>query len=221
VSERLRLAVLISGSGSNLKFLVDAVSQGQLPLEIVQVISNRADAGGLEHARQAGISHTVINRAMAAAGSCNEDQLIAQCLREAQPDLVLLSGYMRIVGAQLVDEFAGQMVNQHPSLLPLYKGLNTYARVLEAGDREHGASIHFVSAELDGGPLIAQVKIPVQAGDTPQTLAARLAPQEHRLLLAVMQAFCQRQLSLQGSTVTYLGAPLSRPLLLGDKTLET
>lgn len=145
---------------------------------------------------------------------------MAQCLRRARPDLVLLSGYMRIVGSELVDEFAGRMINQHPSLLPRYKGLNTYARVLEAGDARHGASVHFVTAELDGGPVIAQVKIAVQQGDTAQELAQRLAPLEHRLLLAVVEAFSRQRISLRQGQVWFDQQPLQQPLVLRNGQLE-
>ena len=129
---RLRLAVLISGTGSNLKALIDARDSGRLAIDIVQVISNRVTAPGLDHARAAGIPVAVIDRAN--AGPEGEDHAVAERLRGLSPDLVLLSGYMRIVGAPLIEAFDGRMINQHPSLLPKYKGLDTYQRVLEAGD---------------------------------------------------------------------------------------
>lgn len=220
MSEPLRMAVMISGTGSNLKCLIEAIAAGQLNAGIVQVISNRPDAGGLVHARDAGVPATVIDRGMAGGNPQREDELVAQCLREARPELVLLSGYMRIVGAALVDEFAGRMINQHPSLLPRFKGLNTYARALAAGDTEHGASIHFVTAELDGGPVIAQVRIPVRQDDTAVQLATRLAPLEHRLLLAVVRAFSHRQLNLDPAGVVYDGKLLHRPLQLQKDVLD-
>jgi len=211
----LRLAVLISGTGSNLKSLIDAKAQGGLDLDICLVISNRATAPGLDHARSAGIPFAVID-----AGSCepgeDEDRAVARRLREAHPDLVLLSGYMRIVGAALVDEFAGRMINQHPSLLPKYKGLNTYRRVLEAGDAEHGASIHFVTAELDGGPVIAQARIPVEPADDQASLAARLGPVEHRLLRAVMELFQAERVRMGPGGVLLDETPLPAPLELTD-----
>lgn len=220
MSEPLRVAVMISGAGSNLKYLMQSIAAGRLNAGIVQVISNRADAGGLAHADAAGLPATVIDHRTAGGQPQREDECVAQCLRKARPELVLLSGYMRIVGAALVDEFAGRMINQHPSLLPRFKGLNTYARVLEAGDSEHGASIHFVTAELDGGPVIAQVRTPVQPDDTAAQLAARLAPLEHGLLLAVVQAFCRRRVNLGPAGVVYDGKLLQRPLQLqgGDLT---
>lgn len=210
MNARLRLAVLISGTGSNLKALIDAKADGQLDLEIVHVVSNRAEAPGLDHARNAGIEFTVVNRTT--DPDVTEDEAVARCLRKVAPDLVLLSGYMRILGADLVDEFAGRMINQHPSLLPKYKGLDTYRRVLEAGDAEHGASVHFVTAELDGGPLIAQTRIPVAADETPQSLAGRLGPIEHSLLRAVMELFAAGRVTM-GDGVTLLdGQALAKPM---------
>lgn len=213
-TRRLRVAVLISGTGSNLKALIDAVADGRLAIDIVQVVSNRAEAGGLEHARRAGVPVRVIDRID--AGEIGEDAAVAACLQAAAPDLVLLSGYMRIVGAPLIQAFGGCMINQHPSLLPRFKGLDTYRRVLEAGDAEHGASIHFVTAELDGGPVIAQVRVPVVAGDTPASLAARLGPQEHRLLLAVMELFSDRRVEMRDGTACLDDRALASPLLLHE-----
>jgi phosphoribosylglycinamide formyltransferase-1 len=220
--DRLRIAVLISGTGSNLKALVDAQAAGQLDLDIVHVISNRAEAPGLDHARNAGIPYSVIDKT--SAGESGEDEAVARCLREVDPDLVLLSGYMRILGAELVSEFAGRMINQHPSLLPRYKGLHTYRRVLAAGDAQHGASLHFVTAELDGGPIIAQTRIPVENDDDEQTLAARLGPLEHRLLRAVMELFSLRRVRMGGDesrgAVLVDGEPLQQPLELIDGELR-
>lgn len=212
----LRVAVLISGTGSNLKTLIDAVESGTLDLDLCLVISNREEAPGLDHARGASIPFEVINQDNCGPGQ-TEDEAVTAALRRAHPDLVLLSGYMRILGAQLVAAFSGRMINQHPSLLPRYKGLHTYRRVLEAGDDEHGASVHFVTAELDGGPVIAQARIGVDPGDTEQSLAARLGPVEHRLLVAVMELFTRRRVRLQHGDVHLDGNPLARPLeLTGD-----
>lgn len=216
----LRLAVLISGSGSNLKALIDARQAGRLDLEFVQVIANREAAGGLDHARAAGIPWTVIN-ADNTDSEEGEDQALRECLDAAQPDLVLLSGYMRVLGPELVAAFTGRIVNQHPSLLPRFKGLDTYHRVLAAGDEEHGASVHFVTAELDDGPVIAQVRVPVLAGDDPQALAARLGPEEHRLLEAVMELFIQRRVSMVRGGVEVDGRLLDQPLELRDGVLQS
>lgn len=206
----LRLAVLISGTGSNLKALIDARTAGRLDIDIALVISNRATAPGLRHARDAGIPVAVIDRA--SAGAMGEDRALVERLNAVAPDLVLLSGYMRIVGQPLIESFGSRMINQHPSLLPKYKGLDTYRRVLEAGDPEHGASVHFVTGDLDGGPLIAQLRVPVRAGDTPDQLAARLGPLEHRLLIAVVELFADRRVELRDGRVWLDDQALRAPL---------
>jgi phosphoribosylglycinamide formyltransferase-1 len=151
VSAPLRVAALISGSGSNLKVLLDAVRDGRLDAEVVHVISDRAEAGGLELAREAGVPTTVIDKAH--SGPSNQDAATERLLSQLDPDLVLLTGYMRILGSSPVNAFRGRMINQHPSLLPRHKGLHTYRRALEAGDQEHGASVHFVTPELDDVPV--------------------------------------------------------------------
>ena len=211
----LRLAVLISGTGSNLKTLIDARDAGRLNLDIVLVISNRAAAPGLDHARRAGIPITVIGKEDVVEGD-TQDAAVRRALEGVSPDLVLLAGYMRILGPDLVGAFEGRMINQHPSLLPKFKGLDTYRRVLEAGDAEHGASVHFVTAELDDGPVISQVRIPVERGDDTASLAARLGPIEHRLLVATMELFVARRVTADRTGARLDGAPLPRPLQLDD-----
>lgn len=208
----LSVAVLISGTGSNLKTLIDAKAEGRLVLDVCHVISNREQAGGLEHARRAGISFSVIN----AQDRKSQDGAVAECLRQFNPELIILAGYMRILGADLVAEFNGRMINLHPSLLPKYRGLNTYRRVLEAGDVRHGASIHFVTAALDDGPVIGQVRIPVLPGDTQTSLAARLGPMEHRLLIAVLELFTARRVQMRHGKAVLDGNVLFQPLVLGE-----
>jgi phosphoribosylglycinamide formyltransferase-1 len=215
----LSLAVLISGTGSNLKALIDAMQAGRLSVSIDQVISNKAQAGGLDHARQAGIPCSVFDAASTGVGE-PLDLAIAGCLQQVRPDLVVLAGYMRILGPALVQQFAGKMINLHPSLLPKYPGLDTYRRCLASGDREHGSSMHFVTEGLDDGPLITQVRIPVLADDTPETLAARLGPEEHRLIVATVELFTRHAVEMAGSDVLLDGKKLSRPLeLQRDETL--
>lgn len=210
---RLRISVLISGSGSNLQALIDAQAAGRLDADLVQVISNRADAPGLQRAEKAGIPSTVLphgdfpNRA-------EFDRALALRLTAEQPGLVVLAGFMRILGPAAIEPFAGRMINLHPSLLPLYPGTHTYERALAAGDRRHGASMHFVTGELDGGPLISQVRIPVEPEDTPTRLAARLAPREHELIVATARLFCQHELSCHDGRVVYRGRVLQAPLQL-------
>lgn len=211
----LRLAVLISGTGSNLKTLIDARAEGRLDIDLVLVISNRADAPGLAHARAANIPVEVISPHDLAPGQL-EDEAVGARLEAARPDLVLLSGYMRILGAPLVEAFHGRMINQHPSLLPRHKGLDTYQRALDAGDRNHGASVHFVTAELDGGPVITQASVPVLPGDNATRLAARLRPVEHRLLIATVELFTRGRVRLDSDTVRLDDKALNQPLDLTD-----
>lgn len=208
----LRVAVLISGTGSNLKTLIDARRSGRLDIDIVQVISNRPEAPGLQHARAAGIGCSLVGGARS-----EQDRQIATALDGLEAELVVLAGFMSMIGAPLVSAYAGRMINLHPALLPLYPGLDTYRRALAAGDRQHGASIHFVTAELDGGPVISQVRIPVLEGDTPQSLAARLGPREHRLLVATVELFTRRRVEMHSDAVLLDGKRLASPLQLNEQ----
>ncbi|NND44772.1 MAG: phosphoribosylglycinamide formyltransferase [Xanthomonadales bacterium] len=210
---RLRTAVLISGTGSNLRTLIDAVSEGRLGLDIVQVISNRATAPGLQHARDAGIAHTLVE----SRDRARQDRALLAALDSCRAELVVLAGFMSILGPEPVNAYSGRMINLHPSLLPLYPGLDTYRRALAAGDAEHGASIHFVTTDLDAGPVIAQVRIPILEGDTPQSLAARLGPREHQLLRATVELFTQRRVELHGADVLLDGHRIPQPLQLNDR----
>ena len=209
----LPVAVLISGTGSNLKALINAVEQDHLELDLCHVISNRTDAPGLDHASDAGIPCSVIN-AHSAGGSEDQDREIGQCLAACGAELVVLAGYMRILGADLVQRFLGQMINLHPSLLPRYPGLHTYERVIANGDHEHGASIHYVTTELDGGPVISQVRIPVLPHDTSDTLAARLGPREHNLLQATVELFTHGRVKMRPGGVLLDAQRLQQPLVL-------
>ena len=206
----LAVAVLISGTGSNLKAVIDAQDSGLLNIDIRLVISNKADAPGLNHARKAGISFIVIQPGNREA----QDIEIRQHLYDCGAELVILAGYMRIIGEELVDAFEGKIINLHPALLPLYPGLDTYQRVLDAGDAEHGSSIHFVTAELDAGPVISQVRIPVLDTDDAASVATRLGPNEHRLLLATVELFAARRVIMAAGGVQLDGIPLDHPLLL-------
>jgi len=209
----LRLTVLISGNGSNLQALIDARASGRLPVEITRVISNRADAGGLIRAEQAKVPSRVIDH-RAYADREAFDRELARAILESEPQLVVLAGFMRIIGHEVLAPLEGRMINLHPSLLPLYRGTNTYQRALDAGDSEHGASIHFVSEELDGGPVLSQLKIPVLEDDDRDSLAARLAPMEHRLLVSTVELFTRHRVECRDRVITIDGKSLSRPLLL-------
>jgi phosphoribosylglycinamide formyltransferase-1 len=206
----LAIAVLISGTGSNLKALIDASNAGHLNIQIRMVISNREDAPGLQHARNSDIPYQVIN----AANSPDQDKEITASLLSCGAELVVLAGYMRIIGKLPVDTFSGRMINLHPSLLPRFPGLNTYQRVLDAGDTEHGASIHFVSSKLDAGPLISQVHIPVLSGDQASSLAKRLAPREHCLMVATVELFVDRRVNMVATGVQLDGLHIDQALEL-------
>jgi len=209
----LKAAVLISGTGTNLKALIDAVAAKTLDLEIVQVISNRKEAAGIGHAERAGIPVSVLGHAEFPDRGAHDDA-VAQALLQSGAELIILAGYMRILGEAFTQRFEGRMINLHPSLLPLYRGLDTYDRVLEAGDAETGSSIHFVTAGLDSGPVISQVRMPVLDGDDTAALKARLGPLEHKLLIATVGLFCKREISHRGNSVLYQGRELRRPLQL-------
>ena len=211
--DNLRVAVLISGTGTNLKALIDGMTSGLLRLKIVAVVSNRKDAPGLNHAIDASIPISVITHAE--FPDCEtHDAAVAAVLKATDPELIVLAGYMRILGDEFTSSFEGRMINLHPSLLPLHKGLDTYNRVLQAGDKETGASIHFVTAGLDSGAVISQVRIPVLDDDDAQSLITRLGPLEHKLLVATVNLFCLQQISYQRDMAFYQGRSLHQPLQL-------
>lgn len=209
----LRAAVLISGTGSNLKALIDAIGNGALELDIVRVVSNRAQAPGIEHAKAAAIPVSVISHADYPDRQ-SHDAAVADVLESSGAELIILAGYMRILSEEFTHQYSGRMINLHPSLLPLFKGLDTYNRVLASGAEETGASIHFVTAGLDSGPVISQVKIAILPGDDAASLSARLGPLEHKLLVATVELFCQRKVHYEQGTVLHQGHITERPLQL-------
>jgi phosphoribosylglycinamide formyltransferase-1 len=188
-SERLPIVVLISGSGSNLQSIIDA----GLPVEIRAVISNRADAYGLTRAEQAGIPFAVLDHKNFPDRE-SYDAALQALIDSYEPKLLVLAGFMRILGDDFVRHYEGRMMNIHPSLLPKYRGLNTHARAIEAGDKEAGCSVHFVTPELDAGPIIAQARVPIHEDDTPETLAARVLDQEHRIYPEAIRRFANGEL---------------------------
>jgi phosphoribosylglycinamide formyltransferase-1 len=210
----LRVVVLISGSGSNLRALIDA--QAESPYRIVAVVSNVADAFGLERARRAGIPAEVLSH-RAYADRAAYDQALGDLIDRYEPGLVVLAGFMRILTPGFVARYAGRMMNIHPSLLPKYRGLHTHQRALDAGDTEHGASVHFVTDELDGGPLIIQARMPVPAGADAEILDARVLTREHSIYPQAVRWFAQGRLWLgeEGRPVLD-GRPLDAPVLLAD-----
>jgi phosphoribosylglycinamide formyltransferase 1 len=175
-----RLGVLISGRGSNLQSIVDAIAQGRLDAQIALVISNHADAEGLTRAARAGIE-TMVLRPRDYADRNAYDRAIAAALGERRVDLVCLAGFMRLVGPALLAAFPQRMLNIHPSLLPAFPGLDAQRQALEHGVRVSGATVHFVTSELDGGPIVLQAPVPVLDDDTVETLSARILAEEHRL----------------------------------------
>jgi phosphoribosylglycinamide formyltransferase-1 len=209
-----RVAVLISGEGSNLQALIDAERTGDLEAKIVAVVSNRGAARGLERARTAGIdARHVPSRA---AERSVYDAALAAALAPYAPDLLVLAGFMRILGSEFVASYAGRMLNIHPSLLPAYTGLETHRRVLEAGERWHGATVHFVTAELDAGPAALQYRLRIRAGDTADSLAARVHVGEHIILPRAVQWFAQGRLRLASGSVMLDGRPLPHPKLVDE-----
>src|SRR5690349_4212071 len=210
-----RVAVLISGEGSNLQALIDAAEAGQLGASIVAVVSNRGGARGLERARAAGIEalHLGATRGQARA---DYDAALATLLAPREPDLVVLAGFMRILSPTFVALYAGRMLNLHPSLLPKYPGLDTHRRVLEAGDAWHGATVHFVTDELDGGPPVVQYRLPVLAGDTESSLAQRVHKGEHIILPRAVSWFAAGRLRLVGGSVMLDGRALPAPIFVNE-----
>src|SRR5690554_7723991 len=207
------ILVLASGSGTNLQALIDASRERDFPGDIVAVGCNKPGAFALERAAQANIKTFVVNHKDYGSREEFDGALMAEILRH-NPDLVVLAGFMRILTSDFVRAFRGRMLNIHPSLLPAYTGLNTHQRVLEAGDRTHGVSIHFVTAELDGGPVIAQAEVAVAEDDTPESLAEKVQQQEHVLYPIVVRWFCEGRIQLGAEGVLFDGAPIERPMRL-------
>lgn len=183
-----RVAILISGGGSNMVALVQSM-RGDHPARPVLVLSNDPLAGGLARARQLNVPTFAIDHKPYGKDRAGFDAALQAALETARPDIICLAGFMRILTPEFTGRWEGRMLNIHPSLLPRYKGLHTHARALEAGDKEHGCTVHEVTAALDDGPILGQARMPVQAGDTPETLAARLLPLEHALYAAVLRRF--------------------------------
>jgi phosphoribosylglycinamide formyltransferase-1 len=202
--KKIRTVVLISGSGSNLQALIDACSQTDYPAGIVAVISNKPDVYGLTRAQNCGITTAVLDHRQFASREQFDTEL--QKLIDAhQPDLVVLAGFMRILTPEFVTHYLGRMLNIHPSLLPLYPGLHTHRRAIEAGDKTHGATVHFVTPELDGGPAVLQAHVPVEPGDTEEALAKRVLVQEHKIYPLAVRWFAEGRLVLKDGRAFFEG----------------
>ncbi|RFC40537.1 MAG: formyltetrahydrofolate-dependent phosphoribosylglycinamide formyltransferase [Candidatus Nitrotoga sp. CP45] len=185
------VVILISGHGSNMRALLEA----NLPCRVAAVISNRADAPGLEIAQQYGITTRVVAHRSHPDRESFDTEL-ANCIDDYQPDLIVLAGFMRILTPQFVARYQNKLINIHPSLLPTYSGLNTHARALKDGVKIHGCTVHFVTSDVDHGPIIIQAAVPVLMDDTPATLAARVLHQEHRIFPQAIRWFCNDDISL-------------------------
>jgi phosphoribosylglycinamide formyltransferase-1 len=194
-SKTCNVVVLLSGSGSNLQALIDSSQGSDSPVRIRAVVSNRADAYGLQRAAAAGIDSAVLEHTGFEGREAFDAALMAQ-IDSYAPDLVVLAGFMRILSGDFVRHYQGRLLNIHPSLLPKYKGLHTHRRALEAGDGEHGCSVHFVTEELDGGPLVVQAVVAVAPGDTVESLAQRVHHQEHQVYPLAVRWFAEGRLRL-------------------------
>lgn len=217
-TRRLPIVVLLSGRGSNLQAIIDAAA-GDLAIDIRAVISNRPGVAGLERARRAGIATEVLNHTDYPSREAY-DQALQRRIDRYRPRLVVLAGFMRILTPGFVARYRGRMINVHPSLLPAFPGLDTHQRALDAGVREHGASVHFVTDEVDGGPVIIQARVPVLGGDTAEVLAARVLAQEHRILPQAVRWFAEGRLKLEGERVLLDGEPIMAAAILGHVAMK-
>lgn len=207
---KLPLVVLISGSGSNLQAIIDRIGRG-LPARIEAVISNQPSAYGLERARLAGIETRVLDHRDYPERE-HYDQALGDLVSSFNPKLIILAGFMRILSPGFVRRFQGRMLNIHPSLLPRHRGLHTHQRALDAGDDEHGASVHFVTDELDGGPLILQARVDIEPGDDADALAARVLTREHIIYPRVIEWIAEGRLRLKDEQVLMDGQTLESPM---------
>jgi phosphoribosylglycinamide formyltransferase-1 len=213
----LSLVVLISGRGSNLKAILDAIRHGELPAVVKAVISDKTLAPGLSYAHQENIDTLALDAADYPDRD-DYDRALQGLIDRFEPGLVVLAGFMRILTPAFVHHYQGRLLNIHPSLLPELRGLNTHQRAIEKGLEEHGASVHFVTEELDGGPVIVQVKVPVRPDDDAEQLAARVLKQEHRLYAQAIRWLAQGRVRLDGEQLLFDQQPLQQPLQIN--TLE-
>ncbi|MEO7050681.1 MAG: phosphoribosylglycinamide formyltransferase [Rhodanobacter sp.] len=214
-----KVAVLASGRGSNLAALLAAQAHGELPVEFVLVGSDKADAAALRLAEQANIPTLALDPRSYPDRRAFDLDLFAR-INASGAEVLVLAGFMRVIDGEALRPWVGRIINIHPSLLPKYRGLHTHRRALKAGDAEHGASVHFVTAELDGGPVLAQARLSIAPGDDEESLAQRLLPLEHRLLPAALALLASGRLQWRAGTVQYDGRPLSEPLRLSQRGLE-
>ena len=207
---RLPIVVLISGRGSNLGAIIEAIADGSLPADLRAVVCNEPDAPGIARAREAGYETVVVHH-RGFPGRARFEAALAGTIDAFAPELVVLAGFMRVLTPPFVRRYAGRLINVHPSLLPGFPGLDTHARAIAAGAGTHGATVHFVTEVLDGGPIIVQARVPILAGDAPETLAARVLEQEHAILPRAIRWFAQGRIGIDGDRVLLDGLPV-RPL---------
>jgi phosphoribosylglycinamide formyltransferase-1 len=210
---RLPIVILISGRGSNMLAIAERASSGELPVEVRAVISDKADAAGLARAAELGIPVAALSPREYASRELY-DLALAELTASYQPQLIVLAGFMRILTPNFIDAFAGKIINIHPSLLPKYRGLHTHKRAIDAGDVLHGVSVHYVTQELDGGPVIMQANVPVLPEDTADTLSARVQRQEHRIYPQVIEWIARRRIELQPDGVWFDGKRLHAPVVV-------
>lgn len=216
-----RLVVLISGGGSNLQSFIDQCASGDLNAKIVAVISNNPDAGGLNRAASANIPNLIIDHRNFHSREMF-DQALSEMIDSFAPDLVILAGFMRILTTEFVSHFSGRLINIHPSLLPAYPGLHTHRRAIEAGDSEAGATVHFVTSELDGGPSIIQACVPIEKSDNEQSLAAKVLEFEHKIYPKAVNWFCDERLCMEDGIALLDNQPIpSSGIIFNSKTNNT
>ncbi|WP_075185825.1 phosphoribosylglycinamide formyltransferase [Teredinibacter haidensis] len=203
-----RVVVLISGSGSNLQAIIDQQEAGTINIEICAVISNKDGVKGLARAHNHGISTRILNHKQFDSRE-SFDKALRETIDEYTPDLVVLAGFMRILTPEFTKHYLGRMFNIHPSLLPKYQGLHTHQRAIDAGDKEHGVTVHFVTAELDGGPNIIQARVPVMEGDTAEELAARVLVQEHKIYPQAVGWFADGRVKMVDGKALVDGNPVT------------
>ncbi len=208
--KKLQVVVLLSGGGSNLQAIIDNLDN--MPIEISAVVSNKADAYGLERAKRAGITTRLLDH-KAFPDRDSYDLALLKLVDSYNPGLVVLAGFMRILTAAFVNHFHGRMLNIHPSLLPKFRGLHTHQRALDEKETTHGVSVHFVTEELDGGPLIAQAEVPVKRDDDADKLGARVLKREHRLYPMAIKWFAEGRLKLSNDQLELDGKRLNSPLI--------
>lgn len=215
LAPRKRVAVVISGRGSNMRALIESGRAAGSNFEVTLVLSDKADAGGLRVAHELGVEA----RAIPATGIHDRrvyDALLGQALSAHAPEVIALAGFMRILSGEFVQAFAGQLLNIHPSLLPNYTGLHTHRRALQAGDTEHGVTVHYVTEELDGGPRVLQARVPILPGDDEASLSARVQQLEHKIYPQVVSWHCAGRLDYREHAAWFDGRLLQEPLQWGD-----